>query len=69
MRGLVPHPRYGAGVRDAGDVEGAKLAQQYYAGWARSGEAMFWESAIRADLGKQKYFMMPSLWYVDTLKR
>ncbi len=68
MQGLVEHPRYGAEVRDSGDVEGAKLAQQHYMRWRGPQEEMFWASAIRADLKKQKYLVMPQLWYVDTLK-
>ncbi len=63
---LVPHPRYGARVVASGCTAEAEEVRHSY--WRYPHETIFPETAIKADVTRQRHGAMPRGYYVDILK-
>lgn len=66
LRDLVPHPRFGSTVRPSGHEVSPEAIRDSY--WGYSGQTVFPESAIPANISKQNYSVLPRTYYVDILK-
>lgn len=64
---VVPHPRYGNTVVASGCTASADEVRNSFYGY-RS-ETIFPESAIRAEITRQNFTVLPRGYYVDILKR
>jgi Probable zinc-ribbon domain len=66
LTNLVPHPRYGDQVIPSGaNVDADEVRSSY---WSYRIETIFPESAIPADISRQKFGAFPRGYYVDILK-
>ena len=66
LANLVPHPRYGDQVISSGANVNADTVRSSY--WSYENETIFPESAIRANVSRQKFGAVPRGYYVDILK-
>ena len=67
LQDIVPHPRYGDTVVPSGCKASAEEVRGSF--WRYSSDTIFPESAIRADVTRQNYTVIPRGYYVDTLKQ